>query len=205
MAKPILLLGAADELELLARKTNFKVVKIVEIDPSKKSNIAPVIMETPTVLRQETIKHLLMGFDSPDRKEKLYKFYRLLGFEFVSAIVGSSDSDLENSEGLIMQHSTFVSTNCKLGRCIKLNVGCTIMHDASIGDFCTIAPRATLLGRVTLENNVFVGANSTILPDIKVGNNSIIGAGAVVTKNVPANMIARGVPARFYSNKPQKK
>ena len=41
-------------------------------------------------------------------------------------------------------------------------------------------------------------SNSTILPDLEIGENSIIGAGAVVTKDVPSNMIARGVPAKFY-------
>ena len=73
------------------------------------------------------------------------------------------------------------------------------MHDAEIGDYVTIAPRAVLLGRVKIEENVFIGANSTILPGVVVARNSIIGAGAVVTKNVPEGTIAKGVPAVFSS------
>jgi acetyltransferase-like isoleucine patch superfamily enzyme len=72
------------------------------------------------------------------------------------------------------------------------------MHDNIIGNFVTIAPRAVLLGRVIIEDCVFIGANATILPNVIVGRNSIVGAGAVVTKDVPHNTIARGVPARFY-------
>ena len=71
------------------------------------------------------------------------------------------------------------------------------MHDVNMGDFVTVAPRAVLLGRVKVSNNVYIGANSTILPEIHVGENSIVGAGAVVTKNVPSNCIAKGVPASF--------
>ena len=72
------------------------------------------------------------------------------------------------------------------------------MHDAVLEDFVTIAPRAVILGRVKVNECVYIGANSTILPDLEIGKNSIVGAGAVVTKNVPADTIAMGVPARFF-------
>ena len=55
------------------------------------------------------------------------------------------------------------------------------MHDVQIGDFVTIAPRAVVLGRVKVSNNVYIGANSTILQDIKIREN-LIGAGAVILK-----------------------
>ena len=45
--------------------------------------------------------------------------------------------------------------------------------------------------------NVWVGANVSILPGVTIGDNSIIAAGSVVTKDVPANAIVAGVPARF--------
>jgi acetyltransferase-like isoleucine patch superfamily enzyme len=58
---------------------------------------------------------------------------------------------------------------------------------------------------VILEENVRVGINVTILPGVRIGKNSEIGAGAVVTKNIPSNCIAVGVPAKpiryFTSNK----
>ncbi|WP_304609475.1 acyltransferase [Mucilaginibacter sp. X5P1] len=50
-------------------------------------------------------------------------------------------------------------------------------------------------GGVIIEDNVWIGDKVTILPDVKIGKNSIIGANALVTKDVPANCIAGGVPA----------
>lgn len=43
---------------------------------------------------------------------------------------------------------------------------------------------------------MWIGSNSTILPGVTIGDNAIVGAGAVVTKDVPANTVVGGVPAR---------
>lgn len=50
---------------------------------------------------------------------------------------------------------------------------------------------------IAIGNDVFVGANSIILKGVKVGDRSVIGAGSVVTKDIPADEIWAGNPARF--------
>lgn len=47
-----------------------------------------------------------------------------------------------------------------------------------------------------IGNNVWIGAGAIILPGIAIGDNSVIGAGSVVTKDVPANVVAVGNPCR---------
>lgn len=49
---------------------------------------------------------------------------------------------------------------------------------------------------VHIGNNVWIGAGAIILPGITIGDNSVIGAGSVVTKDVPANVVAVGNPCR---------
>ena len=49
---------------------------------------------------------------------------------------------------------------------------------------------------VTIGSNVWIGMNSTLLPGISIGDNSVIGAGSVVTKSIPADVVAYGSPAR---------
>lgn len=51
-------------------------------------------------------------------------------------------------------------------------------------------------GRILIQDNSFIGANSILLPGVKVGPNSIVGAGSVVNKDVPPNMVYAGVPAK---------
>jgi len=57
-------------------------------------------------------------------------------------------------------------------------------------------PEYALIGRVTIGNNVFIGAGSIILPNVKIGSNVIIGAGSVVSRSIPDNCVALGSPAR---------
>lgn len=49
---------------------------------------------------------------------------------------------------------------------------------------------------ITIGNDVWIGGNCTILPGVTIGNNVIIAAGAVVTKDIPGNCLAAGVPAK---------
>lgn len=50
---------------------------------------------------------------------------------------------------------------------------------------------------VVIDDNVWIGYRAIILPGVHIGRNAIVGAGAVVTKNVPANAIVGGVPAKI--------
>lgn len=53
---------------------------------------------------------------------------------------------------------------------------------------------------IIIEDNAVIGSNSTILP-CTIGKNSLIGAGAVVTKNIPANKIVAGNPAKIFGDR----
>ena len=49
---------------------------------------------------------------------------------------------------------------------------------------------------ITVGNNVWIGAGSTILAGVEIGDNTVIGAGSVVTKSIPGNVVAVGVPCK---------
>lgn len=51
---------------------------------------------------------------------------------------------------------------------------------------------------VYVGENVWLGAGVTIMPGVKIGDNTVIGAGSVVTKDIPANVVAFGNPCRVY-------
>lgn len=56
---------------------------------------------------------------------------------------------------------------------------------------------------VTIGNDVWIGGKATILPGVTIGDNVVVAAGAVVTKDVPANTIVAGVPARVIKELPE--
>lgn len=49
---------------------------------------------------------------------------------------------------------------------------------------------------ITIGNNVWIGAQVAVLPGVTIGDNAVIGAGSVVTKDIPANVLAAGNPCR---------
>lgn len=67
----------------------------------------------------------------------------------------------------------------------------TLNHDLSPARRSTMHPAPIAIG-----TDVWVGANATILPGVTIGDNAVIAAGAVVTKDVPPNVIVGGVPAK---------
>lgn len=53
---------------------------------------------------------------------------------------------------------------------------------------------------IVIEDNVFIGARSIIMKGVHIGNGSVVGAGSVVTKDVPANVIVAGNPAKIIKH-----
>lgn len=49
---------------------------------------------------------------------------------------------------------------------------------------------------IHIGNNVWIGAHSVILPGVTIGDNAVIGAGSIVTRDIPANVVAVGNPCR---------
>lgn len=71
-----------------------------------------------------------------------------------------------------------------------------LCHDASTKQFLGY----TKIGRVTIGNNVFIGAESVVLPGVTIGSNVVIGANSTVTHDIPGNSVAAGSPARVISS-----
>ena len=63
-----------------------------------------------------------------------------------------------------------------------------------------ILENADKFGKINIGNNVNIGWNVILMPGVNVGSNCIIGAGAIVTKDIPNNSVAAGVPARVISS-----
>lgn len=106
--------------------------------------------------------------------------------------------------------------NTHMGKGVYANFNLTVVDDGEvfIGDKVMFAPNVTISTTghpvhpayreryaqfslpVRIGNMVWVGANTVILPGVTIGENSVIGAGSVVTHDIPANVVACGVPCR---------
>lgn len=71
-----------------------------------------------------------------------------------------------------------------------------ITHDGGTLLFRHIVPDLEITKPITVGNDVYIGNNVMIMPGVNIGNRVVIGAGAVVTRDIPDNSVAVGVPAK---------
>lgn len=99
-------------------------------------------------------------------------------------------------KGSIICAGTIITTNIEIGDFVLLNLCCTVGHDAVIGDFCSFMPSVNISGEDNIGQAVYVGTGANLINQISIGENVTIGAGAVVTRDIPSDCTAVGVPAK---------
>jgi sugar O-acyltransferase (sialic acid O-acetyltransferase NeuD family) len=113
-----------------------------------------------------------------------------------AAIVGPH---CQLGEGSIVCPTTVLTTNVRFGKHVIANLGCSIGHDATLGDFTTLSPHVSVSGGAITGEGVFVGSNASLVPLVKVGAGAVIGAGSLVLRPVPENVTVFGLPARQHT------
>ena len=121
---------------------------------------------------------------------------------------------VDESFGMFPPFYTDCGVNIKVGKRVFINSCCRFQDQGGIeiGDDCLIGHNTTIATLnhdfnpenranltpypVKIGNKVWIGSDCTILPNVTIGDGAIIGAGSVVTKDVPANCIAVGNPAK---------
>jgi UDP-2-acetamido-3-amino-2,3-dideoxy-glucuronate N-acetyltransferase len=111
-----------------------------------------------------------------------------------------------------IQKNAFIGARCKVSSHTFICEGVTIEDEVFVGHgvmfINDIYPRATAGGALQTEadwavvptrvkKGASIGSGAVILAGVTIGENALVGAGAVVTKDVPPNTVAKGVPARL--------
>jgi acetyltransferase EpsM len=99
-------------------------------------------------------------------------------------------------EGAFVAPGVIVNVGSRIGANTILNTGCVVDHDCFVGDHCHVGPLAGLCGETRIGDGVLMGAGSHTIPGINLGEWTVVGAGAAVVEDLPAHVVAIGVPAR---------
>jgi len=89
----------------------------------------------------------------------------------------------------------------RIGKGTKIDNLVHIGHNAKIGKNCYIVAESVIGGSCKIEDGVFLSMGTRIRNQHKIGKNSLIGIGAVVTKDIPKNSVAIGIPAKIISTR----
>ena len=133
--------------------------------------------------------------------------------KILKELLGSCGDHVYIEDGLHMSYGKHVY----LGDYFYANFNLTIIDDGEvhIGDLTMIGPNVTICTTghsvdphyremaahyslpIYIGKNVWIGSNAAILPGVSIGDNTVIGAGSVVTRDIPANVVAVGNPCRI--------
>lgn len=169
------------------------------IPPSTLVNGYPVLGEIEALNNVSTKLNTVVAIALPAlKKEVLDKIsnplivYPIL----VHPNVQIGQDQVSLGEGCILCAGNMITVNIKIGKHVIFNLGCTVGHNTTIGDYCSFMPSVNVSGEVNIREGVYVGTGAKIVNHLEIGEGTIIGAGAVVYKSLPANCTAVGVPAR---------
>lgn len=135
--------------------------------------------------------------------------------ERLSEITGAP---LDNSTTVFIPFYTNFGRFIQIGKNVFINHACSFldMGGITIEDEVLIGPKVNLVTEnhplhpddrralitkpILIKRNAWIGAGATILPGVTIGENAVVAAGAVVSKDVPANIIVGGVPAKMIKS-----
>ena len=162
-------------------------------------NGLPVLGEISSINNIEYNLNLALGIGVPAIKEKTIRSIinnRVVYPILIHPTTIISNDDVSIGKGTIICAGNIITCNINLKDFITLNLSCTVGHDTIIEDFSSFMPAVNISGEVLIEKNVYVGTGAKIINQLSIGESTVIGAGAVVSKSIPANCTAVGIPAK---------
>lgn len=142
---------------------------------------------------------IVVAIADPKTKKKIVESITNPNVDFPNLIHPSvliGYDDVKIGKGNIICAGVIVTVNIVIKDFIILNLSCTVGHDTTIYSYSSFMPSVNISGEVTIEEGVYVGTGAKIINQVAIGNYTIVGAGAVVSKSLPANCTAVGIPAK---------
>ena len=115
---------------------------------------------------------------------------------------------VEIGDNAVIMMGAVINIGAEIGEGTMIDMNVVLGGRAKVGKNCHIGAGAVLAGvieppsadPVVVEDNVVIGANAVVLEGVRVGKGSVVAAGAVVTENVPENVVVAGTPAKIIKN-----
>jgi sugar O-acyltransferase (sialic acid O-acetyltransferase NeuD family) len=186
-------------------ENKYQVVAFIDDNPDqhgKELNQIPV-MGLPEVKNTYPDVKVLAGIGAPKIREKVTQKTTDEGLDFVSVVHPNVEISrfVDIGEGVVICAGNIITTNITIGNHVQINLDCTIGHDVVLGDYATLAPGVHVSGNVQIGKRAYIGTGANIIngtadKPLLIGADAIIGAGACVTRDIPPDVTAVGIPAK---------
>ncbi|MCU1393900.1 MAG: perB [Ilumatobacteraceae bacterium] len=134
-----------------------------------------------------------------DNSRRLTLFDQLVGQGFVGASAAHASAVVDRTvrigAGTVVMAGVVVNARSAIGNAVILNTSSSVDHDCVIGDGSHVGPGSHLAGSIHLGRGCFLGVGVSVVPGITIGERTTVGAGGTVIGDLPAGVVAVGVPA----------
>jgi sugar O-acyltransferase (sialic acid O-acetyltransferase NeuD family) len=97
---------------------------------------------------------------------------------------------------VLIMAGVVVTSNVTIGNHVCILPNTVVHHDVVIGDWSLIGSNVTVAGNTSVGNNCYIGSGTSIINGVRVGNRALVGLGSNVIRDIPADAVVAGNPAR---------
>lgn len=137
---------------------------------------------------------LVMGMLNPVYREHWVKKYGPK--KFTSVLDGNVSATADIGHGVVSVQESCIMSMAKIRPFVHVHTYSIIGHDCDIGEHTFIGPGVIIGGQAIIGKGARIFMGSRIIPGVVIGDNVTVTAGSVVTKNIPANVMVHGNPAK---------
>ncbi len=141
----------------------------------------------------------VVGINDPRTRRRVVSCMQSLGDPNWGSVIHPSVSvhtSTRFGHGVMILGGVEMTVNITIGSFASINRLVALGHDCVLGEYTSIAPLASISGNVVVGNGVDIGTSASIRQGLSLANGCGIGMGSVVVRDVPANTLVVGNPAK---------
>lgn len=199
--KKIIIIGAGEQgrviLDYLREIENYEVVGFLDDNREGETNGIPIIGKINNAQYKIEFSYFVAFGDNALRKKIIEEIEKQRGkLETIIHPTAIISKSVLIGEGTSIGVGAIICNDSKIGRGVIIDTGVIIEHDNEIGNYVNISPGSKTMGGVKIRDYTWISGGVIIRENLNIGKNSVVGLGSIVTKNIPDNVVAYGVPAK---------
>lgn len=199
----LIIIGASGHGKVIAdiaiKMNQWKSIAFLDDNEEVKSCLGfEVIGKTNDLLKYKDKADVIIAIGNNEIRENIQEQIVEQGLSIAtlihpSAIIGT---DVKIGTGVVVMAGVVINSSTSISKGCIINTSSSVDHDNEIGDYVHISPGANLAGNVRVGKGTWIGIGVSVNNNISISSGVMVGAGTVVTKDLPENCTAVGVPAR---------
>jgi sugar O-acyltransferase (sialic acid O-acetyltransferase NeuD family) len=204
---PIVVYGAGGHakviLDILEREGRYQIAGLLDDDPHLQDCEFfgyPVLGsgEALEEIRDSGVLGAIIAVGDNETRGRLAARVQITGLRLITALhpAATISRGVEIGVGSALMAGVVINADSIIGDNAIVNTSATVDHDCHVGACVHLSPGVHVAGGVRIGHHAHLGIGAVVLPGLSIGHHATIGAGSVVSRDLPPEAVAVGVPAR---------